>query len=80
MERAEDLAEVILILGAHEVRLARVDIEHRCTLALIEELAKLQLVARAHGWSIVLEGAAATLVEFIDLAGLSAAIPTRPRT
>jgi hypothetical protein len=73
------MAEVILIQDGREVPLARLDLERGCTLSLIDELARAQLMARAHGWSIVLEGAVPPLVELIDLAGLSAVILVRPR-
>lgn len=73
------MAEVILIQDGREVPLARLDHERGCTWSLIDELARAQLVARAHGWSIVLEGAVPSLVELIDLAGLSEVIHVRSR-
>jgi hypothetical protein len=79
VEPEQDLAVVIVIQDDREVRLARLSAERRCTLTLLDELARLQLVARAHGWSIVLEDADPSLVELIDLAGLGDTIPSRPR-
>jgi hypothetical protein len=71
------MADIVLIKDGHEIPLARLDTTRGCTLSLIDELARLQLVARAGGWTVVLDEPVPALVELIDQAGLSAVLPVR---
>ena len=53
MDRAGPIrAEVILRTGAIEIALGDIRPTVRCGLALVDQLARLQLAAKQHGWSI----------------------------
>ena len=61
---------VVVVVGDREVLLARLD-GLRADLALVDTLARLQLVARRFAWSIRLVDPWDGLVEILELAGLS---------
>ena len=63
-------AELVLVRGAREIALGRVDAGQRCDLTFVDDLLQLQLAVRRFGWSVRMVDAAAELRELVDLAGL----------
>lgn len=68
-------AEVILVQRGQEVSLGRVGHEYPCDLHLIEGLARLQLAAQRHGWSLRLRNPSDALTDLLTLSGLTDVLP-----
>lgn len=68
------------MLVSAELVLATWDVEcdGRPALALIDELARLQLAARRLGWSIQVRDAEPAITDMIELAGLSEVLTPSP--
>ena len=73
MGGAEDAprAVVMLVQGDREVELGTVDSSLRCDLGLVDDLLRLQLVAKRLGWSIRIAQVRPDLRELFDLVGLT---------
>ena len=76
--RREARGEVVLVRGRTEVASWPFWIDGRLDLQAVDDLARLQLAARAIGCSIRLRHACPKLVELLRLAGLSAVVPAVP--
>jgi hypothetical protein len=72
MDEAPDAprAVVVLMQGQREVVLGTVDRATRCDLGLVDDLLRLQLIARRLGWSIRITEVRADLRELFELVGL----------
>jgi ABC-type transporter Mla MlaB component len=73
MDEAPDAprAVVVLMQGQREVVLGTVDRATRCDLGLVDDLLRLQLIARRMGWSIRITEVRSDLRELFDLVGLT---------
>lgn len=71
-------AEVILVRDGREVLLGAVGHGHLCELDLIHVLARVQVAARRHGWSIRLRRTSSGLSGLITLTGLDHVLPHEP--
>jgi hypothetical protein len=68
-------ATVVLYRGDAEVASWPLARRHRVDLAVVDELARLQLTARRLGFTVRLRHAGAVLVQLLDLAGLAGVVP-----
>lgn len=60
----------MLVQGQREVLLGTVDRTTRCDLGLVDDLLRLQLIARRMGWSIRITDVRSDLRELFELVGL----------
>jgi hypothetical protein len=67
---SEPRAVVVLRQAAGDVVLGAVDRSVRCDLGLVEDLLRLQVVARRFGWSIAITEVRPDLRELFELVGL----------
>jgi hypothetical protein len=65
------LATVVLLRGPAELATWPLERDHRPDLAVVDDLARLQLAARRLGYSILLRDACPRLAELLELVGLS---------
>lgn len=63
-------AVVVLVQGRREVVLGAVDRVARCDLGLVEDLLRLQLIARRLGWTVRITEVRPDLRELFELVGL----------
>jgi hypothetical protein len=63
-------AVVVVVQGEREVVLGAVDRATRCDLGLVDDLLRLQLIARRMGWSIRITEVRPDLRELFELVGL----------
>jgi hypothetical protein len=66
----DDGSRVLLLAGGRELGSWPLAARERVDLATVDELARLQLVARRAGYEIRVRGACRALVELLDLVGL----------
>jgi hypothetical protein len=67
---SEPRAVVVLRQGGRDVVLGEVDRSLRCDLGLVEDLLRLQVLARRFGWSIAITEVRPDLRELFELVGL----------
>lgn len=65
------VARVVLVNGDHVLATWDIECDGRPALALIDELARLQLAARRLGWSIQVRDATPAFANVVELAGLA---------
>lgn len=65
-------------MASGDVALGPVGQSGRCDLALVDELARLQLAAQRLGWSVSVVGADRDLVELLEMVGLADALGASP--
>jgi hypothetical protein len=73
-------AVVVAVVGDRELPIGIIHRATRCDLTLIDDLARLRLVAARLGWTIRLTQVDRDLGELVELVGLGECLGLRPRT